>query len=87
MQCGQVLKKEDPETGVVQLKLSNGIAINFRRSLNEPQAAMVRMVASGGRSAEGASPQDSRGLAPAEVSALQSATPIVLSALNESLEL
>ena len=51
---GQVVTAEEPETGVVQLKLSNGVAINFRRSVNEPQAAMIRMVASGGRACEGA---------------------------------
>lgn len=39
---------EDPSQGILQLKLSNGICINARRTLNEPKAAMLRMVAAGG---------------------------------------
>lgn len=39
---------EDPSQGILQLKLSNGIRINARRTLNEPKAAMLRMVAAGG---------------------------------------
>lgn len=50
----QVVTTEDPDTGVVQLKLSNGIGVNFRRSVNEPQSAMFRLIASGGRACEGA---------------------------------
>ena len=50
----QVCAEPDPHTGVVQLKLSNGITINYRHTTNEPQAAMIRMVANGGRAAEGA---------------------------------
>ena len=38
----------DPSEGIMQLKLSNGIRINARRTLNEPKAAMLRMVAAGG---------------------------------------
>ena len=38
---------EDPSQGIMQLKLSNGIRINARRTLNEPKAAMLRMVAAG----------------------------------------
>ena len=38
---------EDPSQGILQLKLSNGIRINARRTLNEPKAAMLRMVAAG----------------------------------------
>jgi hypothetical protein len=37
----------------VRLQLSNGIKVNFRRTDNEPQAAMIRMVAAGGRACEG----------------------------------
>lgn len=50
----QVDNAADPQTGVVQLRLSNGIAINYRHTDNEPQAAMIRMVAAGGRACEGA---------------------------------
>ena len=38
---------DDPSQGIMQLKLSNGIRINARRTLNEPKAAMLRMVAAG----------------------------------------
>ena len=38
---------EDPSQGVMQLRLSNGIRINAKRTLNEPKAAMLRMVAAG----------------------------------------
>ena len=44
----------DPDTGVVRLRLSNGISVNYRHTDNEPQAAMIRMVAAGGRACEGA---------------------------------
>lgn len=44
------------QAGVVQRRLSNGVKINFLRSDNEPQAAMLRMVAAGGRSREGEGP-------------------------------
>ena len=40
-------KVEDPSQGMMQLRLSNGIRINARRTLNEPKAAMLRMVAAG----------------------------------------
>lgn len=42
----------DEETGVVRRKLSNGIVVNYRRTDNEPRAAMVRVVAAGGRALE-----------------------------------
>lgn len=38
---------EDPSQGIMQLRLSNGIRVNARRTLNEPKAAMLRMVAAG----------------------------------------
>jgi len=38
---------DDPSEGILQLRLSNGIRINARRTLNEPKAAMLRMVAAG----------------------------------------
>ena len=40
-------------TGIVQRRLSNGMKINYCQTDNEPQAAMVRMVAAGGRAMEG----------------------------------
>lgn len=49
----QVDNTPDSATGVVQLQLSNGIKVNYRRTDNEPQAAMIRMVAAGGRACEG----------------------------------
>jgi hypothetical protein len=51
--ASQVDTTPDPATGVVRLQLSNGIKVNFRRTDNEPQAAMIRMVAAGGRACEG----------------------------------
>jgi len=36
----------------VQKKLSNGISVNYCKTDNEPQAAMIRVVASGGRGIE-----------------------------------
>ena len=39
--------------GVVQLRLSNGIRVNYRRTDNEPRGAMLRLVAAGGRATEG----------------------------------
>ena len=42
--------------GIVQRRLSNGMKINYCQTDNEPQAAMVRMVAAGGRAMEGQGP-------------------------------
>ena len=42
--------------GIVQRRLSNGMKINYCQTDNEPQAAMVRMVAAGGRALEGQGP-------------------------------
>lgn len=53
----QVDNTPDTATGVVRLQLSNGIKVNYRRTDNEPQAAMIRMVAAGGRACEGVSYQ------------------------------
>lgn len=39
--------------GVVQLRLSNGIKLNYRHTDNEPRGAMMRLVAAGGRATEG----------------------------------
>jgi predicted Zn-dependent peptidase len=42
----------DPSSGVIQRQLSNGIKVNIRHTDNEPKAAMVRVVAAGGRARE-----------------------------------
>lgn len=42
----------DPKTGAVQIKLRNGISVNYKHTLNEPCNAMLRVVAPGGRSME-----------------------------------
>ena len=42
----------DPATGVVRRKLSNGITVNYKKTVNEPMGAMVRVVAAGGRALE-----------------------------------
>ena len=41
------------ETGIVQLRLSNGVRVNLRHTDNEPQSAMLRMIATGGKAREG----------------------------------
>ena len=46
------LAPADPETGILLRRLSNGIRVNFRHTSNEPRAAMVRLVAAGGRALE-----------------------------------
>ena len=43
----------DAATGVLQRRMSNGIKLNFKQSDNEPRAAMLRIVAAGGRACEG----------------------------------
>ena len=48
----EVTSVPDPVTGIVQKKLSNGVAVNYCKTDNEPQAAMIRIVASGGRGME-----------------------------------
>eukprot|EP00899_Mesostigma_viride_P019537 jgi/Mesvir1/27585/Mv07330-RA.1 len=42
----------DEATGISQLRLSNGIRVNYKKTLNEVQGGMMRMVAAGGRSLE-----------------------------------
>lgn len=51
--------ESDQASGVQQRRLSNGIKVNFRHTDNEPKAAMVRVVAAGGRAREalGVGPQ------------------------------
>jgi len=48
----EVQSKPDAITGIVQKRLSNGVAVNYFRTDNEPQAAMIRIVAAGGRAVE-----------------------------------
>jgi predicted Zn-dependent peptidase len=47
------LPPTDPDTGITQRRLSNGLRINYCATDNEPRAAMLRVVAPGGRSREG----------------------------------
>jgi predicted Zn-dependent peptidase len=42
----------DAASGIAQRRLSNGIRVNWRRSVNEPQGAVLRLVAPGGRASE-----------------------------------
>lgn len=46
------LKYEDPETGVILRKLSNGIRVNFKRTQFEAKQCAIRINAQGGRSIE-----------------------------------
>eukprot|EP00612_Vaucheria_litorea_P006165 CAMPEP_0171474386 /NCGR_PEP_ID=MMETSP0946-20130122/2397_1 /TAXON_ID=109269 /ORGANISM="Vaucheria litorea, Strain CCMP2940" /LENGTH=1090 /DNA_ID=CAMNT_0012004313 /DNA_START=171 /DNA_END=3444 /DNA_ORIENTATION=+ len=43
----------DPETGIIQRRLSNGIKVNIKKSHHESQCAQMRIVAPGGREIEG----------------------------------
>lgn len=54
----------DPETGIVQRRLSNGVRVNYCSTDNEPRAAMLRLVAPGGRARE------SEGVGPAGAGAV-----------------
>ncbi len=42
-----VIPSDEPSEQIMQFKLSNGIKVNARRTLNEPKAAMLRMIAAG----------------------------------------
>ncbi|DBA67043.1 TPA: hypothetical protein ACH3X2_001377 [Trebouxia sp. C0005] len=48
-----VIPSDEPSEQIMQFKLSNGIKVNARRTLNEPKAAMLRMIAAGGRANNG----------------------------------
>jgi len=50
--AGWVPPAPDAASGVAQRRLSNGVRVNWRRSENEPQGAVLRLVAPGGRAAE-----------------------------------
>lgn len=49
---GSILPAADPATGIVQRRLSNGLALNARVSDVEPQAALLRLSCVGGRVSE-----------------------------------
>ena len=55
-QAGAPPAPADPADGVRQLRLSNGIRVNYRVTDNEPRSAMLRLVAMGGRAREGEPP-------------------------------
>ena len=46
--------QRDSVAGIVQRRLSNGMRLNYWHTQNEPRAAMIRVVAAGGRASEGA---------------------------------
>lgn len=45
-------KKHDEETGITQLRLSNGIAVNYKVSRTEAKGGVMRLIVGGGRAAE-----------------------------------
>ncbi|KAF3504107.1 hypothetical protein F2Q69_00041436 [Brassica cretica] len=47
-----VTKLHDKETGITQLRLSNGIPVNFKISQTESRAGVMRLIVGGGRAAE-----------------------------------
>ena len=49
---GSTMPAADPATGIVQRRLSNGVALNARVSDVEPQAALLRLSCVGGRVSE-----------------------------------
>eukprot|EP00983_Pelagomonas_calceolata_P028004 878640-Pelagomonas_calceolata.AAC.3 len=42
----------DPDHGIVQRKLSNGMLLNYRVTDHEPKSAIMRLIAPGGRASE-----------------------------------
>ena len=62
--AGEAAVRDAPDdvTGIVQKRLSNGVCVNYIRTDNEPQAAMIRVVAAGGRAAERLASSDGDGL-------------------------
>ncbi|MCO5603407.1 hypothetical protein L7F22_057557 [Adiantum nelumboides] len=46
------VKEYDDATGIFQLRLSNGIRVNFRKSVNEARGGVMRLVVPGGRARE-----------------------------------
>lgn len=47
-----VTKVYDNETGITQLRLSNGIPVNYKISRNEARGGVMRLIVGGGRAAE-----------------------------------
>ncbi|KAK6277552.1 hypothetical protein POUND7_017875 [Theobroma cacao] len=47
-----VTKVQDKETGITQLRLSNGIPVNYKISKNEARGGVMRLIVGGGRAAE-----------------------------------
>ncbi|XP_010494175.1 PREDICTED: stromal processing peptidase, chloroplastic-like [Camelina sativa] len=47
-----VTKLHDKETGITQLRLSNGIPVNYKISATESRAGVMRLIVGGGRAAE-----------------------------------
>ncbi|XP_023635499.1 stromal processing peptidase, chloroplastic isoform X2 [Capsella rubella] len=45
-------KLHDKETGITQLRLSNGISVNYKISTTESRAGVMRLIVGGGRAAE-----------------------------------
>lgn len=50
--AGSARPAPHPASGVVQRRLSNGVALNYRVTPNEPRAAALRVTAAGGRARE-----------------------------------
>ncbi|KAG1670958.1 hypothetical protein FOA52_011393 [Chlamydomonas sp. UWO 241] len=50
--AGSATPEPDAFSGITQRRLSNGIRINYRKTDNEPKAALMRVIANGGRAAE-----------------------------------
>lgn len=50
--AGPALPDADPNFGIVQRRLSNGIRVNYCKTDHEPKAALLRLIAPGGRACE-----------------------------------
>ncbi|CAL1404357.1 unnamed protein product [Linum trigynum] len=48
-----VTKLHDPETGITQCRLSNGMAVNYKISKSESRGGVMRLIVGGGRAEEG----------------------------------
>jgi len=48
----EVTPAPDPDHGIVQRKLSNGMLLNYRVTDHEPKSAIMRLIAPGGRASE-----------------------------------
>ncbi|ONK70206.1 uncharacterized protein A4U43_C05F31360 [Asparagus officinalis] len=52
LQEGNTMKLFDKETGIMQIRLSNGIPVNYKISKNEARCGVMRLIVGGGRSTE-----------------------------------